>query len=196
MGCKSKLQLGTMILSEVVCVCVCACVFVRAHARSVVSDSLWPHVACQGPCPWDFLGENTGVGCHFLLQGICLIHVSCTSCIGRWILYHYATREVESFILNFTINIILYQWYFCIYLEETEQRFLLVWRGELKGIMPWRHSINTKDESRKGRFKSLQIHSALLLNNLRKKKGIQRKIKSQKSSPFRMTPIFSMSLIF
>ena len=35
-------------------------------------------------CPWDFPGKNTGVGCHFLLQGIfptqgsnpCL-HVSC-----------------------------------------------------------------------------------------------------------------------
>ena len=22
------------------------------------------------PCPWDFPGKNTGVGCHFLLQGI------------------------------------------------------------------------------------------------------------------------------
>ena len=22
------------------------------------------------PCPWDSLGEKTGVGCHFLLQGI------------------------------------------------------------------------------------------------------------------------------
>ena len=21
-------------------------------------------------CPWDFPGKNTGVGCHFLLQGI------------------------------------------------------------------------------------------------------------------------------
>ena len=21
-------------------------------------------------CPWDFLSKNTGVGCHFLLQGI------------------------------------------------------------------------------------------------------------------------------
>ena len=21
-------------------------------------------------CPWDFLGKSTGVGCHFLLQGI------------------------------------------------------------------------------------------------------------------------------
>ena len=24
-------------------------------------------------CPWDFLGENNGVGCHALLQGIFLI---------------------------------------------------------------------------------------------------------------------------
>ena len=23
-------------------------------------------------CPWDFSGKNTGVGCHFLLQGILL----------------------------------------------------------------------------------------------------------------------------
>ena len=23
-------------------------------------------------CPWDFLGKNTGVGCHFLLQGTLL----------------------------------------------------------------------------------------------------------------------------
>ena len=40
---------------------------------SVVSDSLRPH-ALLGPsrllCPWDFPGKNTGVGCHFLLQGI------------------------------------------------------------------------------------------------------------------------------
>ena len=41
-------------------------------SRSVVSDSLRPHG--QQPTrlrrPWDFLGKSTGVGCHFLLQGI------------------------------------------------------------------------------------------------------------------------------
>ena len=51
---------------------------------SVTPDSLQPH----GPqparllCPWDFPPENTGVGFHFLLQGIfptqgsnlCLLH--------------------------------------------------------------------------------------------------------------------------
>ena len=35
-----------------------------------MSDSVWPH--SQQPtrllCPWDSLGKNTGVGCHFLLQ--------------------------------------------------------------------------------------------------------------------------------
>ena len=27
-------------------------------------------------CPWDFLAKNTGVGCHFLLQGVFPIHGS------------------------------------------------------------------------------------------------------------------------
>ena len=24
----------------------------------------------QAPCPWDFPGQNTGVGCHLFFQGI------------------------------------------------------------------------------------------------------------------------------
>ena len=55
--------------------------------------SLWT-VTMRIFCPWDFLGKNTGMDCHFLLQGIFWprdqTHVSC---IGRWILYHWATRE-------------------------------------------------------------------------------------------------------
>ena len=41
-------------------------------SRSVMSDSLRPHglQPARLPCPWDFPGNNTGVGCHFLLQGI------------------------------------------------------------------------------------------------------------------------------
>ena len=41
------------------------------HAvASVVSDSVQPHrwQPTRLPHPWDFLGKNTGVGCHFLLQ--------------------------------------------------------------------------------------------------------------------------------
>ena len=42
------------------------------HTCSISSDSLRPRglVARQAPCSWNFPGKNTGVGCHFLLQGI------------------------------------------------------------------------------------------------------------------------------
>ena len=38
---------------------------------SVVSNSLPPYVLQPARllCPWDFLGKNTTVGCHALLQG-------------------------------------------------------------------------------------------------------------------------------
>ena len=45
---------------------MCVCV------RSVVSGSLRPRglLPARHPCPWNSAGKNTGVGCHFLLQGI------------------------------------------------------------------------------------------------------------------------------
>ena len=45
---------------------VCSC--------SDMSDSLRPHELWLARLlhPWDFPGKNTGVGCHFLLQGIFL----------------------------------------------------------------------------------------------------------------------------
>ena len=41
-------------------------------SRSVVSNSLRPHglQPARLLCPWDSPGTNTGVDCHFLLQGI------------------------------------------------------------------------------------------------------------------------------
>ena len=58
------------------CVCVCVCL--------VMSDSLPPHGLwpIRLLCPCDFPGNKTGVGCHYLLQGIlpsqgsnlCLLH--------------------------------------------------------------------------------------------------------------------------
>ena len=41
---------------------------------SVASDSLRPHELqpTRLLCPWDSSGKSTGVGCHFLLQGIFL----------------------------------------------------------------------------------------------------------------------------
>ena len=37
-----------------------------SHARLYVTPGLWP---TRLLCPWDSPGENTGVGCHCLLQG-------------------------------------------------------------------------------------------------------------------------------
>ena len=51
-------------LSTHLSVCVLSC--------SVVLDSLWPHglLPARFLSPRDFPGKTTGVGCHFLLQGI------------------------------------------------------------------------------------------------------------------------------
>ena len=45
--------------------CCCCC-----YVTSVVSNSVRPYrqQPTRLPCPWDSPGENTGVGCHFLLQ--------------------------------------------------------------------------------------------------------------------------------
>ena len=51
----------------------------------VVSYSCEPKDCSQLLCPWDFPAKYTGVGCHFLLQGIFLtLHLQ--HC--RWFLYH------------------------------------------------------------------------------------------------------------
>ena len=41
-------------------------------AQTCMSDSSGPHGLQPSRllCPWDFPGKSTGVGCHFLLQGI------------------------------------------------------------------------------------------------------------------------------
>ena len=50
----------------------------RWFSRSVVSDSLRPHERQPTGllCPWDSPGNNTGVGCHSLLQGVFLTQQS------------------------------------------------------------------------------------------------------------------------
>ena len=57
---------------------------------SVVSDSLWTHglQLTRLLCPWYFTGKNTGLGYHFLLQGIFLAqesisHLLLVSCIAH-----------------------------------------------------------------------------------------------------------------
>ena len=48
------------------------CIIVNVLNCSAVSDSLWPHgLQPTGLlCPWESPGKHSGVGCHFLLQGI------------------------------------------------------------------------------------------------------------------------------
>ena len=48
-------------------------------SRLVVSDSLRPQELqpIRLLCPWDFPGKNTGMDCHFLLQGIFPTQDSC-----------------------------------------------------------------------------------------------------------------------
>ena len=43
----------------------------KVNINSVMSNSLWPHGLSPSSllCPWNSPGKNTGVGCHFLLQG-------------------------------------------------------------------------------------------------------------------------------
>ena len=57
---------------------------------SVVSDSLQPmNHSLPGPCPWNSPGKNTGVDCHFLLQGIFPTQGLNLSLLHCWqILYH------------------------------------------------------------------------------------------------------------
>ena len=48
------------------------------YVCSVMFDSLWASglQPTKLLCPWDFPGKNTGMGCHFLLQGIFLTQES------------------------------------------------------------------------------------------------------------------------
>ena len=60
----------------------------HAHTRSIVSDSSCDPMDCSTLlCPWDFPGKNTGVGCHFLLQGIFLTQASNLRllCLLHWL---------------------------------------------------------------------------------------------------------------
>ena len=75
---------NTMPTTHIHCVCVVSC--------SVMPDSLRPSGLQPAKlfCPWDFSSKNTGVGCHFLLQGLFLTRGSnlhlldCSQILKRW----------------------------------------------------------------------------------------------------------------
>ena len=54
-------------------VCVCACMHTRAHSVAQSCPTLFSPMDCSLPgssVHWNSPGRNTGVGCHFQLQGI------------------------------------------------------------------------------------------------------------------------------
>ena len=57
----------------------------------------WKLLSCARLlCPWNFLGKNTGVGCHFLLQGIFPIKGSNPGLPrSRQILYHLSYQQSD-----------------------------------------------------------------------------------------------------
>ena len=69
-------------------------------SRSVVSDSVGSHglEPTRLLHPWDFSGKSTGVGCHFLLQGLFLtqwIKLVSPALAGRFF-YHWATWKAPG----------------------------------------------------------------------------------------------------
>ena len=82
---------------------------------SVVSDSLWPHGLSPARllCPWDSPSKNTGVDCHFLLQGIFLTQGS-NPLLLRWQADSHpgATREALMVTWGFVYTTYNYLSYF------------------------------------------------------------------------------------
>ena len=66
---------------------------------------LWLNGPARLFCPWTLPGKNTGVGCHFLLQGIFLIQRSNPHLLHcRWILHRWATWEAPQQALQHQIT--------------------------------------------------------------------------------------------
>ena len=112
---------------KVVCVCVCARTCALNHVWLFTTP--WT-AACQAPLPMEFSNKNTGVGCHFLLQGtfltqgfnlylLCLLHwqahslpaeptgnpLSVTGHIPKWLIFpvaHDSVSPLNSLALRFT----------------------------------------------------------------------------------------------
>ena len=86
-----------------------------SESCSVVSDSLWSHGLYS---PWNSPGQNTGVGSHFLLQGIFSTQVSCiaggfftsipTCQVGDWV--RFPNRETIELVIGLFIYLI-FSWF-------------------------------------------------------------------------------------
>ena len=78
-----------MHIKYLVCVSVCVCVVIQS------CPTLWDPVNCSlpgPPCPQDYPGKNTEVGCYLLFQGHLLrTRIQPESLALKWILYPWVT---------------------------------------------------------------------------------------------------------
>ena len=81
------LQLPTLLVMKVK-------VKMKSLSRVRLFETLWT-IVCQTSRPWDFPCKNTGVGCHFLLQGIFLTQGSNSGLLHcRQPLYHLTHQRI------------------------------------------------------------------------------------------------------
>ena len=80
--------LAYFLILEILCACVLSCIWLFVICGTI---------AHQAPLSMDFLGKNTGVGCHFLLQRSSWprdrTHISYVSCIAGRFLTSWAIGE-------------------------------------------------------------------------------------------------------
>ena len=109
---------------------------------SVLSNSSRPHGLEPAwlLCLWNFPGKDTGVDCHFCLQGIFLTQGSNLHLLlGRWILYHLATWEIPTFMFmgkqNIHVALFFFFFFFLIllYCHDLEPNPWYLWGLHLLG---------------------------------------------------------------
>ena len=100
--------------------------FARSLSHVWLVVTAWT-IAHRLLCPWDFPGKNTGVGCHFFLQGIFPDQGSnlCLLCLTYWqaVLYHWATWEAPFIYIHVSIlyQILGIDMYTPLYLKDNQQ---------------------------------------------------------------------------
>ena len=90
-------------------------------AHSAASDSLWPRglQPTRLLYPWDFSSRNTGVGCHFLLQWIFLIH-GLNPCLLRLLHWKVDSLPLSHLGSGKTIIKSICWYYCCFFLKATD----------------------------------------------------------------------------
>ena len=82
---KAALQKHSLLYKRIchtILLLYCHCSYLASKSRPTLCNPM-DYSLPGSLCPWDFPGKNTGVGCHFLLQGILLTQGS-NPCLLHW----------------------------------------------------------------------------------------------------------------